>query len=388
MRIYSLSFLLLFSLLFFNKSYSQSDSSKLVNINCDKCSIQDLTTQIESQTRFHIYYDSSMFAQKAFTYIAKSEPLNKVLNKLFSSDLIYPSFDDQDNLFLSKSKTLSLILPESYFSGKKTIATANNIIDEEDLVDKKLYEIGDKNARSQKSVVIGGIIKDVKTGQPVSGANVYIENPRIGATTDQFGAYTISLPRGKHILNIQSIGMRDIKRQIVLYSDDKFNIDMTESIQSLKRVTVSSKKLSNIRGSQMGVQKIDIKTIKQIPMLFGEADILRAITTLPGVKTVGEASTGFNVRGGSADQNLILFNDATIYNPSHFFGLFSAFNPEVVNSVELYKSSIPANYGGRLSSVLDINSRDKMPSVPQNNSADTHNMSGIGITERISNVTW
>ncbi len=365
MRIYSLSFLLLFSLLFFNKSYSQSDSSKLVNINCDKCSIQDLTTQIESQTRFHIYYDSSMFAQKAFTYIAKSEPLNKVLNKLFSSDLIYPSFDDQDNLFLSKSKTLSLILPESYFSGKKTIATANNIIDEEDLsdskealVDKKLYEIGDKNARSQKSVVIGGIIKDAKTGQPVSGANVYIENPRIGATTDQFGAYTISLPRGKHILNIQSIGMRDIKRQIVLYSDDKFNIDMTESIQSLKRVTVSSKKLSNIRGSQMGVQKIDIKTIKQIPMLFGEADILRAITTLPGVKTVGEASTGFNVRGGSADQNLILFNDATIYNPSHFFGLFSAFNPEVVNSVELYKSSIPANYGGRLSSVLDINSRE------------------------------
>ena len=198
MRIYSLSFLLLFSLLFFNKSYSQSDSSKLVNINCDKCSIQDLTTQIESQTRFHIYYDSSMFAQKAFTYIAKSEPLNKVLSKLFSSDLIYPSFDDQDNLFLSKSKTLSLILPESYFSGNKTIATANNIIDEEDLsdskealVDKKLYEIGDKNARSQKSVVIGGIIKDVKTGQPVSGANVYIENPRIGATTDQFGAYTI-----------------------------------------------------------------------------------------------------------------------------------------------------------------------------------------------------
>ena len=366
MKKYYLYILLLFSLTFFEKAYSQSDSTARVKINCDKCNINDLTKQIEAQTGLHIYYDSSMFAGKSYTYTTQSEQLSKVLNQLFASDLIYFSFDDQKNVFFSKSKSLSLILPESFFSGTKTtIAANNNAIDEEDvsdtkeaLVDKQIYEIGDKNNKSQKSIVVGGIIKDVKTGQPISGANVYIENPRIGATTDQFGAYTISLPRGKHILNIQSLGMRDIKRQVVLYSDGKMNVDMTETIQSLKRVTVSSKKLSNIRGTQMGVQKIDIKTIKQIPMLFGEADIIRAITTLPGVKTVGEASTGFNVRGGAADQNLILFNDATVYNPSHFFGLFSAFNPEVVNSVELYKSSIPASYGGRLSSVLDINSRE------------------------------
>jgi hypothetical protein len=116
--------------------------------------------------------------------------------------------------------------------------------------------------------------------------------------------------------------------------------------------------MSNIKSSQMGVQKIDIKTIKQVPVAFGEADILKVVLTLPGVKSVGEASTGLNVRGGAADQNLILFNDATIYNPAHFFGLFSAFNPELVKDVELYKSSIPAKFGGRLSSVIDINSRE------------------------------
>lgn len=366
MKKYSIYLFLLFSLIFFKKGYSQSDSTTRIKINCDKCSITELTKQIESQTGLHLYYDSSLFARKTFTYNTQSEQLSKVLTQLFSSESIYYSFDDQKNLFFSKSKSLSLILPESYFTGTKTaIAANNNTTEDEDmsdtkeaLVDKKIYEIGDKNSKAQKSILVGGIIKDDKTGQPVAGANVYIENPRIGATTDQFGAYTISLPRGKHLLNIQSLGMRDIKRQVVLYSDGKMNVDMTETIQSLKRVTVSSKKLSNIRGSQMGVQKIDIKTIKQIPMLFGEADIIRAITTLPGVKTVGEASTGFNVRGGAADQNLILFNDATVYNPSHFFGLFSAFNPEVVNSVELYKSSIPASYGGRLSSVLDINSRE------------------------------
>jgi hypothetical protein len=108
----------------------------------------------------------------------------------------------------------------------------------------------------------------------------------------------------------------------------------------------------------MGVERLNIESIKRVPSLFGEADVLRVITTLPGVKTVGESGTGFNVRGGSTDQNLILFNDANIYNPSHFFGMFSAFNPEVIKDIELYKSSIPARFGGRLASVLDISSRE------------------------------
>ena len=201
-------------------------------------------------------------------------------------------------------------------------------------------------------------IKDNKTGEPVGGASVYIDKPRIGASTDQYGFYSISLPKGRHILNIQSIGMRDVKRQIVLYSNGNMDVDLQGSIMSLKRVVISAQKISNVRSTQMGVQKLDIKTVKQVPVVFGEADILRVVTTLPGVKTVGEASTGLNVRGGSSDQNLILFNDATIYNPAHFFGMFSAFNPELINSVELYKASIPASYGGRLSSVLDITSRE------------------------------
>src|SRR5258705_10635163 len=108
----------------------------------------------------------------------------------------------------------------------------------------------------------------------------------------------------------------------------------------------------------MGLEKLSLKTIKQMPVAFGEADVLRSILTLPRVTSVGEATTGFNVRGGSTDQNLVLFNDATIYNPSHLFGFFSAFNPDVVQDIELYKSSIPEKYGGRLSSVLDVSLQD------------------------------
>ena len=143
------------------------------------------------------------------------------------------------------------------------------------------------------------------------------------------------------MLSIQGMGIKDTRRQVVLHSDGKLNIEVQQQVMTLKNVTMSAQKISNIRSAQMGVQKIDIKTIKQVPVVFGEADVLRVVLTLPGVKSVGEASTGLNVRGGAADQNLILFNDATVYNPAHFFGLFSAFNPEIVKDVELYKAVFP-----------------------------------------------
>jgi len=168
------------------------------------------------------------------------------------------------------------------------------------------------------------------------------------------------------------------ERQLLVQGDGKINIDMQSTVMTLKRVIVSTEKASNIRSLQMGSQKIDIKTIKQVPVVFGEADVLRVALTMPGVKSVGEASTGLNVRGGSADQNLILFNDATIYNPAHFFGMFSVFNPEVVKDVELFKSSIPAKYGGRLSSVVNINSRE-------GNKKNITGSAGIGLlTSRIN----
>src|SRR5204863_9405386 len=200
----------------------------------------------------------------------------------------------------------------------------------------------------------------------------------ISVLTDQYGYFSLSLPAGRHTITIQSLGMKDTRRQVQVYGEGKLNIDLQSTILTIRNVVISSQKVSNIKGTQMGVQKIDIKTIKQVPVVFGEADILRVITTLPGVKTVGESSTGFNVRGGSADQNLILFNDATIYNPAHFFGFFSAFNPVIIKTAELYKSSIPEKYGGRLSSVLDVTARE-------GNKKDFHGSGGVGpITARVS----
>jgi len=361
-------------LLFCCRVSGQKDSGALLTVSVKEASLAQFAAAIEKQTRVHFYFDTTGVDSISITVTASNQPLKKVLDLAFANTGIYYSTDNANHIFLTRGYALKLTLPDGFYkpvkpgsnpSAKESIeAEAGSDNDEIKPVQKatlenKLYEIGDKQMANPPHVVtMAGYIRDAKTGEPIVGASVYIDNPRIGGTTDQYGYYSLSLPRGRHILNIQSIGMRDNRRQVVLYSDGKMNIDLQGTVMTLKRVIISAQKLSNVKGTQMGLQKIDIKTIKQVPVVFGEADVLRVVTTLPGVKTVGESSTGLNVRGGAADQNLILFNDATIYNPAHFFGMFSAFNPEVVKDVELYKSSIPARYGGRLSSVLNINSRE------------------------------
>jgi CarboxypepD_reg-like domain/TonB-dependent Receptor Plug Domain len=376
-------------LLFINKELiAQTDTAQKISLHLNNASYLTLVKNIESQTEFHFFYDSALFASKSFTINIDNAPISQVLSSLLNPQNIYFNIDKDGHIFLSKDPLLNLVLTDGYFTGKLTNTKVQehigfndpeeNINAQEALTDKNLYIIGEKNQAGATIVNMAGYIKDAKNGEPIAGASIYIDKPRIGVTSDQNGYYSISLPRGRHLLHIQSLGIRDINRQVLLYSDGKMNIEGIGSIMTLKKVIISSQKLSNVRGSVMGVAKLDIKTVKQIPVVFGEADILRAVTTLPGVKTVGEASTGLNVRGGATDQNLILFNDATIYNPSHFFGMFSSFNPELINNVELYKSSIPANFGGRLSSVLDINSRE-------GNKKEFTGSAGIGLlTSRVN----
>lgn len=361
---------------------------KLITGSFEDMRVEQFLLELQKQTHCHFYYDTAQLDTLKINISVKNEPLEKVLEKALSGTENSFAIDDNNNVFITRGTIVKTELPEGYFDPGNPNRLRSNValeeyqeteIKQKAILENKLYEVGDKNASvAQGGINVAGYIRDAKTGEPVAGASVFIDKPRIGTSTDQYGYYSIVLPRGRHVLNIQSIGMRDSRRQIMVYSDGKMNIDLQSQVLALKNVIVSSAKASNVKGTQMGVQKIDIKAIKQVPVAFGEADLLRVVLTLPGVKSVGEASTGLNVRGGSADQNLILFNDATIYNPSHFFGMFSAFNPEVVKDVELFKSSIPPRYGGRLSSVLDIKSRE-------GNKKDFAGSAGIGLlTSRLN----
>jgi hypothetical protein len=360
---------------------------KMITGSFEEMRVEQFLLVLQRQTHYHFYYDTAQLDTIKINISVKNEPLEKVLEKGLSGTENIFSIDDNNNVFVTRGILVKTALPEGYLDVGNPNKSPNSSVLEEyqeteikqkAILENKLYEIGDKNATQSGGINVAGYIRDAKTGEPVAGASVFIDKPRIGTATDQYGYYSIVLPRGRHVLNIQSIGMRDSRRQIMVYSDGKMNIDLQSQVLALKNVIVSSAKASNVKGTQMGVQRIDIKAIKQVPVAFGEADLLRVVLTLPGVKSVGEASTGLNVRGGSADQNLILFNDATIYNPSHFFGMFSAFNPEVVKDVELFKGTIPAKYGGRLSSVLDIKSRE-------GNKKEFTGSAGIGLlTSRVN----
>jgi hypothetical protein len=352
-------------------SYSQTNNLNTVSIKKDSITTAWFLEEVEKQSGYKLYYNPSDLDTTRFTIAFDQLPADSALRSVLTQKGFFVSTDNKLNFFILKGKpivtTLSTFQPENQKSPSSLMFEEDPAdIKENDknkqqrtLLENKLFVIGERESKNTSgSGIITGYIKDAKTGEPVVGASVMVTKLKRGTSTDQFGYYTLSLPKGQHILGIQSIGMADTKRQVMIAGDGKLNIEMQIQVTTLKNVVVSSQKLSNIKGTQMGVQKMDIKTIKLVPVAFGEADLLRVMVTLPGVKTVGEASTGLNVRGGSADQNLILFNEATIYNPSHFFGLFSAFNPEVVKDVQLYKSSIPAKFGGRLSSVLDITSRE------------------------------
>ena len=343
-------------------------TGKRVSVELREATIDSLVNELEAQTGYHFYYDPAQFDSLRVSLSVTNISLQKALELVFAnSEYHFAIPEKQSYVLLTKGATIKTTLPAGFFSGKtadslqgatpwygdkkKTRTDAS--------IENKLFEIGIRNNNpGTGSVAMAGYVRNIKTGEPVAGATIMMTNPTISAATDQYGYYSITLPKGRHLLTIQGIGMKDTRRQVMVYTTGNFDIDMDERVTSLKEVIVSAQKLANIRNVQLGIDRLSIKAIKQVPTAFGEADILKAVLMLPGVKTVGEASTGFNVRGGSADQNLILFNDATIYNPSHFFGFFSAFNPEVVKDVELYKSSIPAKYGGRLASVLDISSRE------------------------------
>ena len=212
---------------------------------------------------------------------------------------------------------------------------------------------------SQEVFTLNGTITDASSNETLIGVNLIIPEASTGVVTNDYGYYSIKLPQGVYEIQISYIGYQSVNKTIELNSDRKLDFELTESSENLEEVVISGKNENlNIRKPEMSVNKLSINTIQKLPVVFGEVDVVKSLLLLPGVSNAGEGSSGFNVRGGAVDQNLILLDEATIYNSSHLFGLFSVFNPDAIKDLKLYKGGIPAEYGGRVSSVLDIYQRD------------------------------
>jgi hypothetical protein len=212
---------------------------------------------------------------------------------------------------------------------------------------------------AQEKHTISGYIKDSKNGESVIGATAFIKDLNTGTTSNVYGFYSITMPAGNYNIVFSYIGYENKTISVNLSKNQKLDIELSESQINLGELTITEKREDeNVKNIEMSVNKMDIKTIGKIPALLGEVDVIRTIQLLPGVSTVGEGASGFNVRGGGIDQNLVLLDEAPVYNSSHLFGFFSVFNPDAVSDVKLIKGGIPSKYGGRLSSILDVRMKE------------------------------
>ncbi len=227
-------------------------------------------------------------------------------------------------------------------------------------------------ASAQQKFTLSGTVSEASSNETLIGVTIAIPELNTGVTTNEYGFYSITLPEGSYKVLVDYLGFENIVQEVSLIKNQKINFKMAEEVEQLEEVVVTdTSEQMSVREPQMSVNVLSSATIKKIPVILGEADVIKSILLLPGVTNAGEGASGFNVRGGAADQNLILLDEALIFNSSHLFGFFSVFNPDAIKDIKLYKGGIPARYGGRVSSVLDIFQKE-------GNSKEFHANGGIG----------
>jgi hypothetical protein len=340
--------------------------------------IIEVLNEIEQSEGVEFFYHEGWLDTLAYSGRFENEPLESVLSMLFDQTPILYYIEGSKIYLTNNKKIISELRITSFFdrTSKENEVEKGLIFDRElsreqsgQDAESRIFEIGQVNLMKRgENVTMAGFIKESASGNPVEGALVYIQNPFIGTTTDTEGFYSLTIPNGKQVVQYQSLNMKNTTRTVVLYSDGRLDVDMEIDVIALKTVVVDAERDVNVTNPTMGVTRIDVRESKNVPVLMGERDIVKIATTTSGVQSIGEGAAGVNVRGGKADQNLFLLDGTPIYNTSHFFGFFSVFNADMTGSMDIYKSSIPAQYGGRLSSVFDIETK-----VP-----DTEELKGEG----------
>jgi hypothetical protein len=340
------------------------DTDSLFSFSFEKIPFEKFVTEVEEATDYKFFYINSWIDTLVVSAKTRDAGIRDVLEQALKNTKV--QFYLTGNCIILTNNVPIIESRISFESDIRTRRDVNYSFTREDLqqeVTEKLsnatVQIGIKQAfYSSDKFTLSGYIKEEKSGEPISGAFVYVKDGAGGTTSNAAGFYTLTLSQGSHDLLVQFTGMKTLKQHIVVYGEGKLNFNLKEEIVALKEVLIQSDADLNISNVQMGSLTWDMKQMKNVPKVLGENDVLKVALSLPGVKTIGEGSAGINVRGGNSDQNMILLNEAPVYNPSHFLGFFSIFNADIIKSSELYKSGIPVQYGGRLSSLFNIQTKD------------------------------
>jgi hypothetical protein len=330
------------------KEWSPSDYNGL--------SFKEFALSTQSLLKIKFFYKDEWVKELKLGSYPGNYTLPDLLTELLRGTSLYYYIDKRGNVILTRN--FAIKVSDNLNEGEGNYIPPSDYSRTEDNQKKNgntYIDIGNPSERNKTGkVVISGYITNSDTKEPVAGVTVYNQKLSAGAISNEFGFYSLSLPRGIHSLQFSFIGMREKMININLFGAGEMNVEMKSTLIPLKETVVSAQKNMILQRYEVGVEKINITSFRLSPTSLGESDIVKSVLLIPGVKSVGEGAAGFNVRGGSADQNLILLYGAPVYNASHFFGFFSAVNPDIIKDVTLYKGGIPSRYGGRISSVLDI----------------------------------
>ncbi len=328
--------------LFLNSSlFAQNIQEKIINGNFQKISLQDFFSVIEKEHGIRFFYRPEWVKPYFVNQEFKAMPLIQVLNQLFDRQPLSFRFFQNNSIVIFPKGSDGIV---KNGADKPQILIIGNPLNEGRYTIAKLK----------------GKVLDGKNGTPLPGALIFEPQTGAGTTTNAAGKFELELPTGESVLQISYMGYEVLKQQIKLIETGSVDFELFEKSHSLEEVTVLGED-TKISKAQMSMIKVNSRIIKELPVLMGEADVIKSVTMMPGVQSVGEMSSGFNVRGGNNDQNLILMDGAPIFNTSHLFGFFSTINPDAIKDVTLFKGGVPASYGERVSSIMDVQLKEGDP---------------------------
>lgn len=332
-------------------SWSQAPGEILISGSYSKVPLVSFFDQVESRYGIRFYYRSAWIGRDTITLNLTGKPLSEVMRMVLEArPFTFRIMNGNEVVLLPKEEVAMLTGEMVNYSGGK-------------LSDETYKVIGNQAEGGRlRAASLSGKVNDGKTGEPIIGAVVQVNNMQLGAVTNTQGSYKLALPPGMYTLVVSSVGFESASYHVKILSSGDLDFELFDKSVALDDIIIYGQRVDrNVSGHQMSLVELDTKTIKQLPAVAGGKDVLKGLTTMPGIKSVGEFSSGINVRGGGEDQNLYLINSAPLFNTSHVFGLFSVINPDMVDRLTLYKGHIPASFGERVSSVVDIKTRETAP---------------------------
>jgi hypothetical protein len=342
------------------------DSTYRIDRSYNGLDLLSFIKKAEHNLPVHFFYQKDSLPNLVITVESDSMQLEQVLANNLKPYSLFATIDRLGNVFLTKNTKIKTALAPDFFNAQQPASTIDEsqqaaekyLSTKNEIGIKTLYVGTKKKGAYKEEASMSGFISGGPKNVRVVGATLYFEELKSGVITDADGFYTIELRKGKYTLVIKNLEYEEKKYHLEVYSDAQVNFSLEEKVSALKEVVIVADGSNNLKTTSMGYEKITAKSIKMIPKMMGENDIVKTTLLLPGVQSVGEGTAGFNVRGSPADQNVFYLNQIPVYNTSHLLGFFSAFTPNAISELTLYKGSFPAQFGGHLSSVFDLTARE------------------------------